>query len=288
MSKRVFSILIPTWNNPQFLDPCMASIRNTGVLHQESFGEVIIINNGKQPCKEQYKLWENVRVLDAPENLGWEGGLKLGLENSDTKFVCFQNDDTFIPPSDKNIYENLLLPFQDKYIAAVGPGTTVAAGVQSIYHPLHPFRIMDVRWLIFFTVMIKREYLDRVGGVDNTLPGGDDFDLSIRFNQAGYRTILNPDAFLIHHGFKTGERVFGNFAVDGGWNSQTMSDRTNHALIVKHGFKTFFETMNGQIKDLMPAIEDLNPIPHAITIESTLDRLYEGDVTTIPLESVVK
>lgn len=272
MSERLFSVLIPTWNNPQFLDPLMQSIHATGNLSPIGLGEVIIVNNGKQPIKEQYSSWENVKVIDSPENVGWEGGLKLGLEASKTRFVCFQNDDTFIPHSSFQFYEKMLIPFQDKSVAAVGPATTVAAGLQSIYHPQHPFMRQDVNWLIFFTVMIRREYLDAVGGVDNTLPGGDDFDLSMRFNDAGYKTCIAPMAFLIHHGFKTGTRVQGDHTVDGGWNSPKMQERTNKALIQKHGFKRFYEVMSSQAKQCAVGIQEVDR-------EGNLIRQYlkEGD-----------
>lgn len=239
--KKLISIIIPTFNNPQFLNPCVQSIVNTGILRE--FSELILVNNGNQPLEKEFGHLENVRIVNAHKNLGWEGGLKTGLEISDAPFVCFQNDDTFIPPAMRTFYHNLLIPFQDKNVAVSGPTTTCAAGLQSIYHPGTPFGYYDTRWLIFFCSMIRREHLDKVGGVDTSLSGGDDFDLCIRLRKAGYKLRICPDAFLIHHGFKTGERVRGTPDQDGGWNSIQFHDAVNMGLIQKHGFKEFFTTI---------------------------------------------
>jgi SAM-dependent methyltransferase len=61
----------------------------------------------------------------------------------------------------------------------------------------------------------------------------------------GKRLLINPEAFIIHHAFKTGERVRGGPNKPGGWNSKEMVDRTNQWLIRKHGFKTYLSTMRG-------------------------------------------
>jgi len=247
--KPTFSILIPTFNNPELLNSCVRSIVSTGATISGK-AKLIIVNNGKQPCKQEFAHLKNVVVLDAEDNLGWEGGLKLGMTEAEGDFVCFQNDDTFLPFTSHKFYDHLLTPFQDESVAAVGPMTTTAAGLQSIYHPRAVPVPVEAPYLIFFTVMVRRSSLDEVGGIDDTLPGGDDIDLSMRFRYAGKKVLINPNAFLIHHGFKTGTRVKGDHTVDGGWNSPQMTERTNMALIKKHGFKKFAETLiYGQYKE---------------------------------------
>lgn len=241
--KPILSIVIPTFNNPQFLNPCIASIMKTSVV-DNGIAEIIVVNNGDQPIQE----FPGLRVIKTGKNLGWEGGLKAGLEASDAPFVCFQNDDTFIPiVSQALFYPRLLSNFRDPSIGAVGPSTTTAAGLQSIYHPNMPVTFSELRWMIFFCVIVRRSALDAVGGIDTNLPGGDDFDLSIRLRRGGYKLVFDPGAFIVHHGFKTGERVRGTSNVSGGWNSKEMSEDTNRALIQKHGFKEFFTSISQQL-----------------------------------------
>ena len=264
---RPIDIIIPTWNNPEFLNPCVESIIRTGILHSDA--RLLIVNNGTQDVKGAVGHLKNIEVLEPGKNLGWEGGLAYALEHSNSKFVCFQNDDTFLPRASAMFYQRLLVPFVDQTVGAVGPVTTCAAGLQSIYHPHSPQAKTPVSYLIFFTVMMRRAHLDAIGGVDCLLPGGDDFDMSIRLRKAGLKLVVEPDAFIIHHGFKTGTRVRGDHTKEGGWNSVSMQERTNQALIQKHGFKTFVETLYGLAPQLNAAA--------AIDLEGDLCRTLVRD-----------
>lgn len=254
--KPVLSIIIPTYNNPQQLNACVDSIIQTGFLNT-GLGEVIVVNNGKQNCKDFFRHIKEVKVIDCPENLGWEGGLKAGLKHSEAKFVCFQNDDTHIPSvAQQQFYQNLLCYFADDKVGAVGPVTTTAAGCQSIYHSRTFKTVAEVRWMIFFCVIVRRAALEAVGGIDNTLPGGDDFDLSMRLRDGDYKLLVSPQAFIVHHGFQTGTRIHGDQNKPGGWNSSQMTEKTNQGLIRKHGFKKFFETLSNQVIESMPERSD--------------------------------
>ena len=249
------SIIIPTWNNEEYLNPCVNSIIKTGIL--DGMADLIIVNNGKQDIERVFGHIPGIKVLNPGENLGWEGGLKLGMENSTSPFVVFQNDDTHLTPGGAYFYQRLLTNFQNDNVAAVGPVTTCATGMQSIYHPACPVVPTESSYLIFFTVMVRRAHYDAVGGIDTMLPGGDDFDLSIRLRKAGYNILVDPGAFLIHHGFKTGTRVKGDHNVRGGWNSQEMTDRTNKYLINKHGFKDWWKSISGLSYVISPSIGDV-------------------------------
>lgn len=239
----IFDIIMPTWNNPEFLNPCLDSIVACANIHQHG-GKIIIVNNGQQPIEQYVGNTPGIVVLNPKENLGWERGLEYGLKHSNAHFVVFQNDDTHIPRANFDFYQQLLRPFSDQNVAAVGPATTVAAGYHSIFRKDALMGIAEVPFLIFFTVMVRRADLDAAGGIDTSAPGGDDFDLSIRLKNLGKKLLVNPGAFIIHHAFKTGERVRGGPDKAGGWNSIEMRDRTNKWLIQKHGFKKYMETVS--------------------------------------------
>src|SRR5260221_13013773 len=142
--KPTCSIVIPTWNLPQFFIPCVESIKNTGVLG--GLAELIVVNNGIQNM-DFLKEWPNTKVLTPGKNLGWEGGIDLGLKHAQGEFICFQNDDTIIPKATQDFYSQLLWPFSNTNVAAVGPTTTVAAGWHSVFRNTTPRSLTEVTFL---------------------------------------------------------------------------------------------------------------------------------------------
>lgn len=235
-------ILIPTYKNPKMLNDLVISIlRNQGLLRK-----IIIINNGTDPIDQMFKN-DRIEVLNPNENLGWEGGLKLGLAKSTAPFVVFMNDDTLVPISSAFWLEDMIRIFEDPKVGACGPISNCVAGLQNIFYNPPPVEPTEVSYLIGFCVLVRRSALDEVGGIDDTLPGGDDFDLSIRLRKAGYKCVIQPKTFIYHHGFVTGTKVHGGPKDPNGWNSIEMTDRTNQGLIRKHGFKEFLFTARGII-----------------------------------------
>ena len=235
------SIIIPTWNNYQYLSSCLNSLLSVSFV--SGLAKIYVVNNGhKDSCDFIPKDHPQITVLQAGKNLGWEGGLKLGLEHSKGEFVMFLNDDTFVPLGSHHWIMKMLNHFNDKRIGAVGPASNVVMGAQNIFATSEP-HVKYVNYLIGFCVMFKRSILEEIGGVDDTLPGGDDLDYSIRLRDKGYRLVADRTIFVFHHGFKTGERIHGASEKPFGWNSPEFTDRTNNGIIHKHGFRKWFDTL---------------------------------------------
>lgn len=236
----LITIIIPTFNNPQYIGPCVESI----LCHRSTPGlcEIIVVNNGDEKSVPAYTNPE-VKVIHTGKNLGWEGGLKEGLKHVKTPFVVLMNDDTYIPYSSAPWLLQMLERFADPAVAAVGPSSNVVMGPQNIFIASTTDYAFQVNFLIGFCMMVRRDYLDAVGGIDDSMPNhGDDLDLSIRFRLAGYKLICDKSVFVYHHGFKTGQREHGSE-----WNSVAMTERTNTWLIKKHGLNNFWNHMSQPI-----------------------------------------
>lgn len=235
-------IIVPTFNNIDLLSQCVSSMLS---MHLAYPIRILIVNNGHPASLDGLPPHSYVKIIQTGgRNLGWEGGLKEGLKHSTSQFVCFANDDIFIPNSSYNWLSSMMSVFSHPEVAAVGPSSNVVMGPQNIWKAL-PHNIIETTFLIGFCMVVRRKMLDEVGGIDDTLPGGDDLDLSIRLRSAGYKLIAKRDVFVFHHGFVTGTRLHGGGNVKGGWNSVEMTEKTDHALQLKHGFKKWFKCRAG-------------------------------------------
>lgn len=233
----VIAVLIPSFNNPQYLYPCVQSIlKNTS---PEDLINVYIINNGTPDSVSGFVGNPYVTILQQDKNMGWEGGLKAGLAATKEPYVLLMNDDTFVHYSQRMWLSRMISHLADPNCAAVGPTSNVVMGKQQMFYPINE-AYLRTKFLIGFCMLVRRSTLEEVGGIDDTLPGGDDLDLSIRFRKAGKYLLIDREVFVYHHGFKTGERVEGT-PQNGGWNSLQKVERTNFALINKHGLPAFLD-----------------------------------------------
>ena len=244
MKDPIITIIIPTFNNPDYLIPAVTSIlRNRAT---PGLFEVLVINNGHPKSCDYLKPLKNVRVINAGTNLGWEGGIDLGMKNSNSPFVCFFNDDAFVPTGSRLWLNILLQYFRDTKVGAIGPASNVVMGAQNIFNDM-PYPYFKATFIIGFCALLRRSAFEAIGGMDMQLPGGDDLDWSIRLRKAGYDVLIDRSVFIYHHGFKTGTRLFGEAQKKNGWNSFEQYDRTNQALIKKHGLKEWWHTISRQV-----------------------------------------
>lgn len=206
----VIDILIPTFENPDYIYPCVRSILANTPAGQ--INKIFVINNGETDGLKKMRSFNNpmIHVVDVGENRGWQGGLQAGLAKSEAPFVVFMNDDTFVPPSSKNWLELMGSHLNRGTISAVGPCSNNTPGFQDM--GMFPDgQILKVPFLTGFCLLLSRDALNAVGGVDTTMKWGDDIDLSFRLRKRGYELIADRRVFVYHHGGKTGKRVHGAY-----------------------------------------------------------------------------
>lgn len=224
-------VIVPTYDNAGQLREMIESIHDT----YESL-RIIVVNNGSTKLEPLLPQTKKIVIVNTEgKNLGWEGGLALGLQHVTADYVLFANDDIYVPVSSRDWLRTMVADLvENPSVGAIGPSSNVVMLWQSIWSP--PFiPRFEVGCLVGFCMLIRRAALEKAGGVDAQLGSGDDLDLSIRLQDAGYRLVVRKDVYVHHHGFQTGIRLFGGPQKPGGWNSPDMIQRTREKIIAKHG-----------------------------------------------------
>ena len=252
----MIDIVIPTYNNADQLVCCLKSLtRNIEYPYT-----IHVINNGDVVDNQGVGFDEYinglfpeglVNVHNMGENKGWEGALNYAYkELVESPYMMALNDDVVFIPWHRTFIRQMAEYFQFEDVGAIGPVSNVVMGSQNFVNHEMPM-IHKTSLLIGFCCLYKVEALRKIS-VDETpwdesLPGGDDFDISIRLEKAGYNLLVDRSAYLHHIGFQTGQRVKGSE-----WNSTRMRIATDNALMEKHGVKAWFHCMQSYVEDYKP------------------------------------
>jgi len=166
--------------------------------------------------------YPQVKVIRNGENLGFAGGNNVGISAASGEYVCLLNSDTVVTDS---WLERLIRPLAaDPRLGLVGPVTNSITGVQKLspvdYNEktlagLAEFaagiataragRTDPALWLVGYCVLVRRELLLRVGGLDEGFGLGnfEDTDFCLRSFLAGYGSAVVNDCFIHHFGSRS-------------------------------------------------------------------------------------
>ncbi|MCF8277122.1 MAG: glycosyltransferase [Flavobacteriales bacterium] len=107
-----FSILIPTWNNLDFLKCCVNSIRKNSVEQHEI---LVYVNEGIDGSADWCQS-ENIKFIHSDKNLGVCTALNALFEIATKDIICYVNDDMYLCPNwDESLIREIELIGHDKF-----------------------------------------------------------------------------------------------------------------------------------------------------------------------------
>ena len=223
-------VLIPVFNNLEYTKKAVASLLHTTNL---SLFECLIIDNGSTDDTPKYLAElvaarpENFRVIRSEKNLGFGGGLNLGLDligSFKWDYAVIANNDLVFTP---NWLENLLsmmnsVPYAEK-IGIIGPMSNFAGGSQGVdatdkyasaeeldryatdFHLARAGRWREVGVVVGLLMVMRRKFFDEVGKFDERFfPGTwEENDLELRGALKGWKYAVDESTFIHHYGSKT-------------------------------------------------------------------------------------
>lgn len=231
------SIIIPTYNERQLLMDCIYSIRE----HTRIPYEIIVVDNASTDGTLDDLIREGISFVSFPENKGFPAACNAGLKLARGSSLLLLNNDVLLTP---NWLDHLLTClYHQSDIGIVGPMTNYASGVQQMKEPytnmedmILKFNVgnrgkyLEVKRLIGFCFLFKREVMDRIGKLDERFSPGhyEDDDFCYRARKAGYRLMVAEDTFIFHHGSASfGKKSEGQL--------QAIVERSRNLFIEKWG-----------------------------------------------------
>ena len=242
------TIIIPNYNGIKFIKDCIESLR---VQTYKNF-EILVVDNGSKDESvdylrdlESYESNLNIKAIYLDENLGFAGGVNVGLAACDSKYVILLNNDTEVFPdyvemlvdtiekSDRIFAVNpLMINAHDKELvddagdgySLLGWGYQIGVGE----------KVADFtkRRAVFSACagasIYRKSILDEIGYFDEMhFAYLEDMDLSFRARLRGYIIGFEPRAKVYHLGSATSGSKYNSFKV-------RLAARNNIYLIYKN------------------------------------------------------
>lgn len=198
------SVVIPNFNNGQFLKECVDSVfRQTYPCL-----ECIIVDDGSTDNSIQIisvlqKKYNNLEVI-FQKNGGPSKARNNGWIHAKGSWIAFLDaDDVWKPEKIKNQLEKALKEEVDlvasQYVWFNEKG--ISENPHLLAFPKSPFDFWSDTFLSPSTVLVKKEVLERLGGWDNSLWTCEDMDLWFRVAASGHSISINEskDVFIRQH-----------------------------------------------------------------------------------------
>lgn len=243
------SIIILSFNTKDTTKMCLDFLFEN--CNREEIEVIVVDNASVDDSVEMLKNYPGIKLIENAENRGFPGGCNDGIASAD------KNNDILLLNSDALLLPNSLFwlkmgLYEAKEVGCTGSVTNYAGNYQmiamdgpadeTVYHLAQRINLpMECPYsqkifLIGFSMLIKKEAMDKVGVLDERFnPGNfEDTDYGIRMIEAGFKMMLCKNSFVYHFGHKSFEILETSY-------KQHMDDRLVK-FIEKWGFDVRYYT----------------------------------------------
>lgn len=214
----VTSIVIPCHGNLLYTALCLESIR----LHTPEPHEVVVVDNGCVDGTADWCAAHGARVVRSPVNLGFAGGVNLGMARAGGDVVVVLNNDALATPGWLAALRGAIA--REPGVGIAGPRSNwvsddqILVGVPYAEAPSpeldafaagraleHAGRGREATRVSGLCMAVARPVIDAIGGFDTRFVLGnlEDDDYTLRARLAGFRLWIADDSYVHHFGHKT-------------------------------------------------------------------------------------
>ncbi|RRO13800.1 glycosyltransferase [Saccharopolyspora rhizosphaerae] len=210
------SVIVPVHGKWPYTRQCLRFLG--GHLVSVPFEVIVVDDASPDDSAEKLAACEGVRLVRAERNLGFIGACNLGAEHARGEHLFFLNNDAEVTESwldvlvdtittdpaiglvgAKLVYPDGRLQECGGIVWADGTGWNYGRGTDGSGAEFHVLR--DVDYCSGAAVLVRAELFRQVGGFDTRFAPAyyEDTDLAFAVRAAGYRTVVQPKAVVVHH-----------------------------------------------------------------------------------------
>lgn len=194
------SIIVPVRFHWKLTKVCIDSILN----YTKDY-ELIVVQEGEdKEISELLQRYGSIKVVKNSTPKGYSGALNSGMRVSEAKdgdYYCFMNNDTVVTPG---WMEEMLTGFNDKEVGLVTPTFWGMGTRQSVDWNTKGLRfdwVLESFHLAGVCFLVPKRVMNGIGDWDEDFNhGGEDFDITMRISDAGYKLIVARESFIYHYG----------------------------------------------------------------------------------------
>ena len=205
----MFSIIIPTFNNIDYLKKCIESIKKNSSYEHEIIPHV---NEGKDGTLE-YLRSINIEYTHTNYNSGICTGMNLAAKKAKTNYILYAHDDFYFSPKWDTVLKNEVEKIgHDRFYLS---GTMVNNGQiklncgddlntfdeKKLLKKIDKSNYYDFQGSTWAPHLIHKKMWDKVGGFsEEFFPGtGSDPDLNMKLWKQGVRIFKGINDFKVYH-----------------------------------------------------------------------------------------
>ncbi len=242
----MFSIIIPTYNNLEYLKITLNSIlKNSQYKH-----EIIVhINEGTDGSLEYVKN-NNIKFTYSKKNLGLCSAVNLAAKNATTDYILYSHDDMYFCPdwdvvlldevkhigTDKFYLSASMIEKNSGHIQIDAGDTYENFNEEILLLNLKKINSFDFQGSHWAPHLINKKIWDKIGGFSEEFdPGmGSDPDLNMKLWQAGVRIFKGLSKFKVYHFSSITLRKKKNLLVNNGGRTFLKKWKITTTFFVKH------------------------------------------------------
>lgn len=276
------SIVMLSWNAPEYTEACIDSIRDRTKLPYE----IIVIDNGSNAeTVARLRAIPNIRVIYNAVNTGFAFGSNQGLAAARGTHVVLLNNDVVVTDG----WLEPLIEVQRNHptVGCSAPRSNEVAGQQRLdvtYRDLDGLQAFAAqrsiehhgRWTyqaraVGLCMCLNRRMVDEIGGLDTIYGLGnfEDDDYSMRIRSAGYEIAVCDDSFIHHFGSVSFRANGVDYDAAFTRNKALLSERWNVEVGIA-GYDSWHVAQRGFLRE-----RDYVPLPPPEAVDSS-DSIARG------------